>query len=409
MIERLESNLGSFKSLVFSKGLNVVLAQKSVGATDRQTRNGAGKSSLVELVHFLLGGSYGTDHFLRAPALADSWYGMRFDLAGQRVEVQRTPAMAKEIVIAHADVTSWPRPPKLNKKSNQLVISNTDWKVVLGNQMFGLLDADDGENENEDESPLFGPTFRMLFPYFARRQAGGGFLSPQQHSNKQQPWDQQVSVTHLLGLDPSVPQALQLVRQREKALGELRKAAKGGLLGDVIGKASDLRTKLTVQDAKVAKLREQLATFQVVPQYREYEQEASRLGVEISKLANDNTADEQSIQQLNEAAETETPPRFADVKRAYDEAGVALPGLVQKRFEDVERFHKSIVENRKSHLRSEIEAAQQRIRVREQAKQGHGSRRAELMMILKTGGALDHFSQLQSELSRQEAQAESLR
>jgi uncharacterized protein YydD (DUF2326 family) len=408
MIERLDSSLGTFKALTFKPGLNVVLAEKSAGATDRQTRNGAGKTSLVELVHFLLGGSYPTDHLLRAPALADAWYGLRFDLAGSRVEVRRTPAAASEVAV-HGDTATWPRSPRLSKRTGQLVISNTAWRAVLGEKMFGLRD-EDGADEHEDEgTPRFGPTFRMLFPYFARRQNGGGFFHPQQHSTKQQPWDQQVSVTYLLGLDASVPQALQEVRQREKALGELRKAARGGALGPIIGKASDLRTKLAVQDAKVDKLRAQLATFQVVPQYREYEQEASRLSTEIAKLANENTIDLETIRHLEEAVQTETPPRFADVKKAYAEVGIALPGLVRKRFEDVERFHRSVVENRRSHLQSEIEAARERIRAREHAKESLGARRAELMMILQTGGALEHFSQLQSELSRQEAQAESLR
>ena len=55
MIRFLGSDLASFKALTFRAGLNIVLADKSEGATDRQSRNGAGKSSLIELVHFLLG------------------------------------------------------------------------------------------------------------------------------------------------------------------------------------------------------------------------------------------------------------------------------------------------------------------------------------------------------------------
>ena len=42
MIERIESSLTTFKRLGFKPGLNVLLARKSPGATDRQTRNGAG-------------------------------------------------------------------------------------------------------------------------------------------------------------------------------------------------------------------------------------------------------------------------------------------------------------------------------------------------------------------------------
>ncbi len=42
MIFSLESDLPSFKALKFKNGLNVLLADKSPGASDRQTRNGAG-------------------------------------------------------------------------------------------------------------------------------------------------------------------------------------------------------------------------------------------------------------------------------------------------------------------------------------------------------------------------------
>src|SRR5688572_16613005 len=99
MLERLESSLDTFKTLTFKKGLNVLLAQKSPGATDRQTRNGVGKSSFVELVHFLLGGSAPATHFLcTEPRLAEASFSMRFDLAMQPVEVERSPAAAKSIV-----------------------------------------------------------------------------------------------------------------------------------------------------------------------------------------------------------------------------------------------------------------------------------------------------------------------
>ena len=55
MIYNVTSDLASFKSLKLRSGLNVLLADKSVGATDRQSRNGAGKTSLIELIHFVLG------------------------------------------------------------------------------------------------------------------------------------------------------------------------------------------------------------------------------------------------------------------------------------------------------------------------------------------------------------------
>ena len=57
MIRRIGSDLETFKKLEFGPGLNVLLADKSEGASDRQSRNRAGKTSFVEIVHFLTGGN----------------------------------------------------------------------------------------------------------------------------------------------------------------------------------------------------------------------------------------------------------------------------------------------------------------------------------------------------------------
>ena len=61
MIYGIFSSLPSFKALEFHPGLNVLLAQKEAGATDKQTRNRAGKTSLIEIIHFLTGADVGTD------------------------------------------------------------------------------------------------------------------------------------------------------------------------------------------------------------------------------------------------------------------------------------------------------------------------------------------------------------
>ena len=47
MIHGFSSDLPTFKSLTFRPGLNILLADKSAGATDRQSRNGAGPSFWV--------------------------------------------------------------------------------------------------------------------------------------------------------------------------------------------------------------------------------------------------------------------------------------------------------------------------------------------------------------------------
>ncbi|AGH51415.1 hypothetical protein G432_18485 [Sphingomonas sp. MM-1] len=222
MIHGLSSDLPTFKSLTFRPGLNILLADKSAGATDRQSRNGAGKTSLVELIHFLFGANAGKDSIFRSSALVGHTFEARVDVGTTLVDVARSGAKPSRVVI-QGDAASWPIPPSLDVKTGDQIISNENWRSVLGALMFGLNADSDG-----DENVRYRPSFRSLFSYFVRRQNSDGFLSPTQQSSKQQGWDQQVAISFLLGLDAAVPQQFQEVRTRERAMGELRKAAKDG-------------------------------------------------------------------------------------------------------------------------------------------------------------------------------------
>ena len=82
MIRRIYSTLSSFKTIEFHDGLNVVLAQKTPGSTELQTRNRAGKSSITEIIHFLMAGNVEKDSIFREDCLQEHYFGMNFDLGG---------------------------------------------------------------------------------------------------------------------------------------------------------------------------------------------------------------------------------------------------------------------------------------------------------------------------------------
>jgi hypothetical protein len=65
----------------------------------------------------------------------------------------------------------------------------------------------------------------------------------------QQTGDFQIALLFLFGLDWKIASDWQQVRDREKSLKELKKAAGAGAFGSVIGRAADLRTQLTVAAA----------------------------------------------------------------------------------------------------------------------------------------------------------------
>ena len=294
-----------------------------------------------------------------------------------------------------------PIQPARDAGSKRLFLSNEHWKTALGSLLFGL--------PLEDEASAAGLTFRALFPYFARRAADGGFLDPFKHSSVQQPGAVQLALTYLLGLDWTIPDRWAKLRVRERSLKELKKAAGSGVLGEVIGTAASLRTELTIAEARAARLRRDLAEFRVLDEYKALEQEASALTREISTLNDEDTADRELLQELHATVQTEVPPAPADLQRAYAELGVHLPDAVVRRFDDVQRFHESVVANRRSYLSAEIGAADRRVASRERQRAEKDTRRGQIMAVLASHGALEHFAALQAELGRAEAQAEALR
>lgn len=402
MIHHIDSDMPTFKNLQFRQGLNILLADKSPGATDKQTRNGAGKSSLIELINFLLGANPDS---IFTKALRQYSFSMELDLGKARRQVSRSGKAPETITIQGTNTEDWPIKADMQSLFGELYspvpLSNNEWKIVLGKIMLDL--------PEKSQFAKFTPTFRSLFSYFVRRKSAGGFFSPIKQNNQQQIWDQQVSISYLLGLDWTIPQQWQYVREREKSLRELKKAAQEGTLDGFIGNTAELRTSLMLAENRFFELREHIANYQILPEYHNLEQEANQLTQELGTLADENTMDRLLLSELQEALSQEAEPDRTDLERLYEEAGVVLPNTALRRFEEVRLFHESIIANRRSYLANEVTAASERIRMRDQRMAIINTRLARIMATLRSHGALDQFTKLQSELATQEAKTELLR
>ena len=398
MILNIRSDLPSFKSIEFRPGLNVILADKSEGASDRQSRNGAGKTSLVELVHFLYGADANPTSIFRSGALRDFSFTVQFEIDGKAVSASRCGKRPSRIS-CESTIRDWPAKTRHTLFGAEL--NNEDWKDALGSKWFGL--------PPKDEAARFEPSCRSLFSMVARRQASGGFLRPMQHAEKQQLWDQQATISYLIGLDGTIPARFQELRRQERDTKDLRRTATSGEMGRYFGKAADLRTRLTVAIARTERLRRRISDFRVVPEYEEREREASALTQRINDLNVENLVDRNLLRELSSSLDAEESPETLDLEKLYREANIVLPDLTLKRLDDVKRFHRTILENRRNHLAAEIRSAQARIDERDHDKTNLDRRRSQIMTVLNSGGALESYTALREELGRGEGETETIR
>ncbi len=405
MILTIESSLATFKPVTFHEGLNVLLSDKSAASTDKQTRNSAGKTSLVEIIHFLYGSDCEADSLFRVPQLIDQTFKGRLRIRGEEFTIERGGTDPAKIFLIAGGEERTDLPKKLDKATERFFVSNTNWKAFLGHNLFRL--PQDKRGTAFEES--YTPSFRSLFSCFARRRDSGGFIGPERQAEKQHRSDWQVNLSYLLGLDWQIPFEFTKIRLREKTLEELRKAVKVGALGQVVGTVAELRPQVTIADAKAEKLRRKLTNFEVHESYKKLSKRAAQAKTEMQGIVRRGVSLNENLEHLEAALRSEKPPQRSDIQQLYAAAGIELPGVALRRFDEVSSFYDSVIANRRVHLENEIDTVRSQIAADEAAVARLDRERSSILQNLDGRGALDDFLSLQRDLAEWDAQAATLR
>jgi uncharacterized protein YydD (DUF2326 family) len=387
MIRAIRCNHTSFKTVEFRPGFNVVLADRTEESGSKDSRNGLGKSTLIEIIHFCLGSTLSPKaKGLDSRNLRGWAFSLELTLSNQVITVTRNTADQSKVVI-EGDTTSWPIQPK--EKEGQRVLSLTHWKAILGNLLFGL------PSDNEDKK--FQPKFRGLISYFIRR-GRDAFSTPFEHHRKQFDWEKQVNNAFLLGLAWEDARDLQLLKDKKKLLDDIKKLKKNtdtGVAIGIFGSLGELEALKVQVESQLRERKQTLSNFRVAPQYHELEANANRLTAEIHEATNNNIADKKLLEFYQSSLEAENEPSPDDVTHIYESVGIELPGLVVRRLEEVEIFHRRLIENRRDFLSTEIERIRRDVSSRERLIREKTEQRASLLEVLQTHGALEEYTRLQ--------------
>jgi uncharacterized protein YydD (DUF2326 family) len=248
-----------------------------------------------------------------------------------------------------------------------------------------------------------------LFSYFVRRHNSGAFISPERQAEKQQRWDWQENISYLFGLDWHIAFQFQKVSARENALEELKKAAKSGALGDVIGTVAELRSELTVAGKIARERKEQLKNFQVLEPYSELYTKAAGIKSEMQSISRESIGLLETLNHLERALDNVAPPDPVILEKMYASVGIELPGVSLRRLSEVRSFYKSVIENREFHLQLEVEQVTEKIAGNKSKVLFLDEERKTILQMLESQGALEDFLDLQGNLALLEAQVASLR
>jgi uncharacterized protein YydD (DUF2326 family) len=390
VIHEVTSSLPKFKTLRFTQGLNVVLADRTDKSTQTDTRNGSGKSSLIEILHHLLGGKATPKSMFRQPPLDEHWFAMIFDLANHRVRVRREGATPGKVTIATFTDDG--------TVEDEETISNEQWKRRLAVEIFGL-------NEEGD----WTPSFRSCISYFLRRQSAGGFQTPTKHFSQQMTWDVQVNLSFLLSLDVELARAWQRLRERERQMETLRKATQGGALGDIVGNAGELASELAVAEDELNALTASVADFTVIPTYATVEAEVTRLGQRIRALNNQIISDRDYLAQLENNLDEVQVTRPTGLAELYAAAEVQLPEVALAAYDDVQAFHHSVIANRRQYLAAEIRRITTDLATNTAQRDRLAEQRSDGLRLLASGGAVETLLELQRDFAKRQVRVEQLR
>src|SRR5882672_3138357 len=221
MLRALTSSDPRFKSVYFQPGLNLLVADVASQSSDDDSRNSVGKSSLIEILHFVLGSSASPSRnpLGKAAALRDHAFTLEMDwprLDGT-LHVERS---LRQPAVVKLDPALTPEPAgQLPLGDHKIGLG--EWQHLIERDLFGL---------PADHAGLSG---RTMLSFLMRRASANAFNTATKTHSSQPDTEAATNLAYLLGLDWHLTNRYRLLRDREAARVQLRKAVADPLLGRI--------------------------------------------------------------------------------------------------------------------------------------------------------------------------------
>ena len=386
MIHELYANKSSFKKIQFNKGINIILAEGDDNTEN--SRNGLGKTTLVHIIHFCLGGTP-NKKYLPEDTFNDWEFTISIDISNEKIYAKRS-FNEKSIIIVEGNFSKFPLKPTYSEEKEIYFYTLNKWKEVLGTSLLGL------KNEKEFR---FKPTFRKVISYFIRRDEDIK-KSPFKTSSTHKNIDVIDCTSFCVGLDWKLMSKYKEYGDEIKRLNENFSNLKSihGSKGQLVPEMNRLKKDLT-------KIKEDLDNYKVHESYRQIEKSADILSKEIQELVEKTIFLNKKIDIYEESIKEENIDDI-NVEEIYNEINFYFPENVKKTLRESKEFHKNIIFNRTNFLKTEIQSIKNDLSLINQEIENKSDKKAGYMDILNNFGALNEYNNMQKYYTEQKSEYE---
>lgn len=308
---KLSANKSSFKTIQFRKGFNIVIADRDQDSSDKHSTNGLGKTLLLEIINYCLGGS--PSETLKKEEIRDWIFSLTIEIDGEEVVLKRAVKDRKKYVEA------------LGIED----INVDEVCLTLGEKLFGL-----SVREVKDKSNH--PTYRTLASYFMRTY-DGAFSNPFLCFARQNALSRNNNAAFLIGLNWRLSVKFSQLKSEFNKLDNANKAIETGAFDAFGGTVGDLNSEKIDVESQLAEKMKRLENFQVHEDYRDIQAKADTLTKEIHDIINEITINSQIVERYKDSLKNENGDDIK-IEQIYEAAGAVFEKSSLRTLDDVIDF-----------------------------------------------------------------------
>ena len=346
ILHELTANKSSFHPIRFKEGLNVILADTSDASKDNDTRNGVGKTSLIEILAFCLGGAAIKGKGIVQDALQSWIFTLEMTIKDSRVKITRSVANPATIRVS-GDISAWNiKPDHTEILTGEHVYGISRWQNLLGWALFGFDYVFHGKNDVPVPSGMLSCFLRV---------GQRAYQNVDSHNLHRTDGKERTNLAYLLGLDWEFIGRIKELRNDLRRSCSAKKIVEDGAFPGASGDIEKIRLERSKIHEEISELEHALASYDFSPQYERLEEEVNNLTKETLSLSNRIATEKRRSSIFRTAIQEEQDVSRGTIENLYRETGLVFPEDLRRTLDEVLEFHQQIVLNRRAFLGDEIE------------------------------------------------------